>query len=204
MLLREYEELQAGVPVLSKSEVQDLVAELPRDKAREWLCSRVSARRGEGLTEVDQLTFLRGVFPRVPLEILGRVCVPALREGFTDWSELPWNRRFRRSIFRSSPGEVLLSVSQHPQSWKGLGRVISVSEAEKGLGSRLVFQLLMCWAELGLIGGLIWDGFGDSSSEELAPFVDGTEFSWDLRGLDDLSKGRMLRGSVRACFYSLV
>ena len=198
LLLREYEELQAGVPVLSKSEVQDLVAELPRDKAREWLCSRVSARRGEGLTEVDQLTFLRGVFPRVPLEILGRVCVPALREGFTDWSELPWNRRFRRSIFRSSPGEVLLSVSRHPQSWKGLGRVISVSEAEKGLGSRVVFQLLMCWAELGLIGGLIWDGFGDSSSEELAPLVDGTEFSWDLRGLDDLSKGGMLRGSVRA------
>ena len=29
LLLREYEELQAGVPVLSKSEVQDLVAGLP-------------------------------------------------------------------------------------------------------------------------------------------------------------------------------
>ena len=76
-------------------------------------------------------------------------------------------------------------------SRKGFGIPVSVSVVDV-LGRARSYW----WFDLG------W--FGDSSSEELAPFVDGTEFSWDLRGLDDLSKGRMLRGSVMACFYSLV
>ena len=196
LLLKEYEERQAGEPVLSKAEVQDLVEGLPRDKAREWLSSRLLAKEGQGLSEVDQLVFLKSVFPRVPLEVLGRVCVPALNSGLTDWAELPWNRRFRRSIFRSSPGAVLVSVSPHPQSWKGLGRVISVSETERGLGSRLVFQLLMRWAELGLVGGLVWSDMQGYAADEGTSVTGRTSFSWDLQDLDALKKGKLVQGSV--------
>ena len=196
-LLSEYEERCAGVPVISKAEAQDLQEGPTKQGARVWLRDRLKARQGRGLTDVDQLVFLRGAFPELPMEVLGRVCVPNLKEGFTDWSELPWNRRFRRSISRSKPGEVLVSVAPNPHSWRGLGRVVAVSSTERGLGSRLVFQLLLRWAEGGIIRGLVqselmsaevWGG-GESSVGS------GCE-QLNLGGLRDAEKGRLLEECV--------
>ena len=196
-LLKEYEERCARVPVISKAEAQDLNKGLTRQEARTWLRNRLLDRQGGGLTDVDQLVFLRGMFPDVPTDVLGRVCVPPMAEGFVDWSEVPWNRRFRRSIFKSRPGEVLVSVTPYHQSWRGLGKVISVSTTERGLGSRLVFQLLMYWAELGLVGGCVQ---GDSCGVwDLKPGtgIDGSDgFSWDRTGLGEAEWSRQIEGSV--------
>ena len=56
---------------------------------------------------------------------------------------------------RASPGSALVIISPGQPIWKGLGKVISVSTSERGLGSRVVFQLLMRWAESGKIGGVV-------------------------------------------------
>ena len=47
-------------------------------QARVWLRDRLALRE-EGLTDVDQLVFLRGMFPGVPIGVLARVCVQALK-----------------------------------------------------------------------------------------------------------------------------
>ena len=36
-----------------------------------------------------------------------------------------------------------------------MGRVVSVANSEKGLGSRMVFRLLLRWAHSGVLGGFV-------------------------------------------------
>ena len=153
-LLKDYEDRLSGVSVLSKAEVKDLQEEITPNQARVWLRDRLGLR-GVGLTDVDQLVFLRSMFPGVPMGVLARVCVPALGESLVDWSELPWNRRFRLSMSRAAQGSAVISVSPGHCAWKGLSKVISVAGSERGLGSRVVFQMLLRWAETGKIGGMI-------------------------------------------------
>ena len=168
-LLEEYENRKKGLP-LSKAEVEDLVEGIAAGKAREWIRERVSLRGDVGLSDVDQLVYLRSLFPEVSFNVLAKACAPALQEGSEDWSELPWNRRLRRSVLRAEEGSVLLAISPFAASWKGMGRVVSVANSEKGLGSRLVFRLLMKW-DSGVLGGLVRGpvscvGFLPSEGEE--------------------------------------
>ena len=129
--MREYEERRNGTPVLSKAEATDLQVAMTPSQARVWLRDRL-ALRGKGLTDVDQLVFMRGMFPGVPIGVLARVCVQALNGSMVDWTDLPWNPRFRRSMSRASPGSALVVISPGQRTWKGLGKVISVSTSERG------------------------------------------------------------------------
>ncbi|CAE7208375.1 TY5A, partial [Symbiodinium necroappetens] len=70
-----YENKRAGRPLLSKAEVE------------------------EGISEVDQLVFLRAMFPQVPLKFLARACAAPLSSENVDWAELPWNRLVTSSWF---------------------------------------------------------------------------------------------------------
>ena len=157
-LLRECEDRLVGIPLISKTEAQDLQTGMTPEQSRVWLRDRLGFREA-GLTDVDQLVFLRGMFPRVPIGMLARACVPALDRGFVDWSGLPWNRRFRRSVSRAPSGSVLVSASSSQCSWKGLGKVVAVSDSDKGLGSRLVFQLLLSDAGI-KAGEFSWNSDG--------------------------------------------
>ncbi|CAE7203184.1 GIP, partial [Symbiodinium sp. CCMP2456] len=143
-------------------EVEGLGAELSAAEARAWLRDQV---RVKSLSEVDQFIYLRALFPKLPLKLLALACASALDSQSVDWADLPWNRRFRRSVARSQPGSVMLAVAPFPNSWKGLGRVIQVADSEKGLGSKVVFRLLMNWAEKGLIGGLVKGSSGHREAE---------------------------------------
>ena len=156
-LLQDYEDRRAGVPALNSAEVRDLSDPLTVEAARGWLKERVKWRKGDRLTDVDQLVYLRAAFPSVPIQLLARACSPALGPMCTgtDWSELPWNRRFRRSISRAERGSVVFALEPFQYSWKGSGRVVQVPDSEKGLGCRLVFQVLMEWAQLGVFGGFV-------------------------------------------------
>ena len=154
-LLQEYEERRAGKPVLSKAEVEDLGSGLQGCEARGWLQERLRIRAGEGLTDVDQLVYLRALFPEVTLRFSTRACAAPLDPETVDWAELPWNRRLRRSVARAEPGSVVLAVAPFIAQWKGLGRVVSLNDSGIGLSSRVVFQLLMKWASDGLVGGLV-------------------------------------------------
>ncbi|CAE7029197.1 GIP, partial [Symbiodinium sp. KB8] len=127
-LLQAYEGKKAGKPLLSKAEVEDLGSSLGIVEVRGWLKDRVQLRAKDGISDVDQLVFLRAMFPGVPLKFLARACVAPLSSENVDWAELPWNRRLRRSIDRAEEGSVLVAVS-------------------------LVFQALMKWAHSGVIGG---------------------------------------------------
>ena len=69
--------------------------------------------------------------------------MPVLERERPDWAELPWNRRFRRSISRAETGSVAVAVSPFAGSWKGLGRVINVAGSEKGLGNRVGFSVVV-------------------------------------------------------------
>ncbi|CAE6948457.1 GIP [Symbiodinium sp. CCMP2592] len=196
-LLSEYEGRRVGAPLISKVEVMDLQTVLTPEQSRVWLRDRL-VQRGEGLTDVDQLVFLRGMFPGVPMEVLARACVPALDSGFVDWGESPWNRRFRRSVGRAASGSVLISVSSGQSSWKGLGKVVAVSDSEKGLGSRLVFQLLLNWAEKGKVGGLIQgDGVFETGAKA-------GEFSWDSQVHASSDWRTLCEGSVKILRWFLL
>ena len=59
--------------MLSKAEVEDLGASVRLEDARAWLRDRVALRSEAGLTDVDQLVYLRAVFPGIPLKLLARV-----------------------------------------------------------------------------------------------------------------------------------
>ncbi|CAE7227612.1 unnamed protein product [Symbiodinium necroappetens] len=109
-LLRDYEGRKAGEPILSKAEVGDLSGSLTASEARSWLRDRIRERSGGMLTDVDQLVYLRAAFPEVPMRFLARACAPALESEGTDWSELLWNRRLRRSVSRADTGSVLVAV----------------------------------------------------------------------------------------------
>ena len=154
-LLQEYEERKAGRPSLSRAGTEDLGLVLEPQDARDWLRFRVAQCKGAGLTDMDQLVFLRAMFPGVTVRTLMRACVPVLEDGHNDWAELPWNRRFRRSIERSGVASVMVAVAPFSHAWKGLGRVVSVADSDKGVGSKLVFQLLMRWACSGVIGAVV-------------------------------------------------
>ncbi|CAE7887157.1 GIP, partial [Symbiodinium necroappetens] len=129
-LLQAYEDKRAGRPVLSKVEVEDLGSGLVAGKARMWLRERLQLRSETGISEVDQLIFLRAMFPQVPLKSLARACAVTLSSENVDWTELPWSRRLRRSIDRAEEGSVMVAVP-------------------------LVFQALMKWAHSGVIGALV-------------------------------------------------
>ncbi|CAE7594279.1 RE2 [Symbiodinium sp. CCMP2592] len=196
-LLSEYEGRRVGAPLISKVEVMDLQTVLTPEQSRVWLRDRL-VQRGEGLTDVDQLVFLRGMFPGIPMELLARACVPALDSGFVDWGESPWNRRFRRSVGRAASGSVLISVSSGQSLWKGLGKVVAVSDSKKGLGSRLVFQLLLNWAEKGKVGGLIQgDGVFETGAKA-------GEFSWDSQVHASSDWRTLCEGSVKILRWFLL
>ena len=154
-LLEEYESKRRGDPLVSRVEAQDLVQGVPLEAARSWLRDRLAFRSEAGLSDVDQLVFLRSVFPGVDTRVLARACVVPLDPVQGDWAEVPWNRRLRRSVARASPGSVALAVPPFASSWKGMGRVVSVPNTERGLGSRAVFRLLMRWAQAGVLGGVV-------------------------------------------------
>ena len=183
-LLQAYEGKKAGKPLLSKAEVEDLGSSLGIVEVRGWLKDRVQLRAKDGISDVDQLVFLRAMFPGVPLKFLARACVAPLSSENVDWAELPWNRRLRRSIDRAEEGSVLVAVSPFSRTWKGFGRVLSVANSEKGLGCRLVFQALMKWAHSGVIGGLV------KGAEGLGGLRDG------VCELDEEGLVRMLRFSL--------
>ena len=165
-LLGEYEAWKergvAGVKVLGIE--QDSVV-LSWSDARRWLRDRLWACGVQGLTARDQLFFLRAMFPSVPEELLLKVVVSPLGSSEVDWAELPWNRRFRRSVRKEPKGSLLIRVAERPASWKGCGRVVSVSGSGSGLGSEPVFRQLVKWAESGVIGGVVCSAgaFGEGS-----------------------------------------
>ena len=154
-LLREYEALgkeKGGIRSLGLCQPEK---HLDPTAARMWLRERLLERGDQGLTEIDQVTFLSALCPAVSGELISKVCVSPLGVGRAEWDQLPWNRRKRRSIARAKPGEVMISCSNNPENWKGQGRTISVPRSEKGLGSRVVFRQLLKWAESGVIGGVV-------------------------------------------------
>ena len=67
-------------------------------------------------------------------------------------------------------------------SWKGFGRVVPVADTERGLGSRLVFSLLMEWARQGVIGGLV-KGPSEGGAESFQENGDEDELVRTLRFL---------------------
>ena len=145
-----------------------------------------SEQRPEGIGEVDQLRFLMGVFPRVPGELLKRVCVPRLSQ-IEDMSRVPSNRRFRRSMNRAKPESVIVNCAVTQSGWKGLGRVAQVSDSSKGLGSGEVFRKLLQWAEAGVIGEVI-QGTGSFERAELEGTVVGPKVGegyWSIEDVGD-------------------
>ena len=180
-LLQAYEDKRAGRPVLSKVEVEDLGSGLVARNARMWLRERLQFRSETGLSDVDQLVFLRAMFPQVPLKSLARACAAPLSSEHVDWTELPWNRRLRRSVDRAEEGSVMVAVPPFSGTWKGNGRVLSVANSDKGMGCRLVFQALMKWAHSGVIGGLVKGAEGFVNSAEEARELDEGELVRMLR-----------------------
>ena len=196
-LLRDYENRVSGVALLSKAEVQDLQVGMSPVQARRWLRDRLGSR-GVGITDVDQLVFLKSMLPSIPVGVLARVCVPALGESFVDWSELPWNRRFRRSTSRAAPGSVVISVSPGHCVWRGLGKVIAVADSDRGLGSTVVFQVLLRWAEQGKIGGMI-------QGEGLLDFSEKGEFcQWSWEDSEEDGWKTLIEGSVKILRWFLL
>ena len=181
-LLEEYEARKRGDPVVSKTEAHDLLQGIEASAARQWFRDRVQLRGEDGVSEVDQLVYLRSLFPEIPLRVLARVCVPALKKEGVDWSESPWNRRLRRSVARSERRSVMISIQPSVSSWKGFGRVVPVADTERGLGSRLVFSLLMEWARQGVIGGLV-KGPSEGGAESFQENGDEDELVRTLRFL---------------------
>ena len=151
-LIRQYEMGQSDPQVLKKVDPRKVTGVPSSAEARGWLRDRLRQKGGQGVKEVDQLRFLIGVFPGVPVDVLGRACVSRPTHD-EDTSQLPWNRRLRRSVSRAKPESVLLNCSDKQPGWKGLGRVIQVPDSAKGLGSGAVFRRLLEWAESGVIGG---------------------------------------------------
>ena len=179
-LLGEYEAWKergvAGVKVLEVGE--DSVVPSRKD-VRAWLQNRLSACGDQGLTAKDQLVYLRAMFPSVPEELLRRVVVSPLESSGVDWADLPWNRRFRRSVRKEPKGSVLICIAERPVSWKGCGRVVSVSGSGAGVGSEIIFRQLVKWAEAGVVGGVIYGG-GVSNEGSARPET--TEDGLDLGG----------------------
>ena len=169
-ILAEYEAKQGVRSCIKKVDSLKPSCDLDPRGARDWIRTRLGVLGGSGLDESDQLTFLAGMFPQVPGEILSKACVPALEGMFGDYRELPWNRRRRRTMQRSKPKSVLLHVGRDKDGRKGFGLVLSVENSEKGLASRAVFQQLLRWAELGFFGGVVlgsWFKDGEDSEVDV-------------------------------------
>ena len=157
-LLRDYEALKESEVRASKVELRDSPPLVKRERVRGWLRERVQlqARLDAELDKRDQLTYLRSLFPGVPRELLSAACVEPSPLDLTDWTVLPWNRRMRRSIDRSSPGSVLVNCSETKQGWKGLGRVLTVGD-RASLDSPEVFRRMLRWASKGVFGGFVYE-----------------------------------------------
>ncbi|CAE7537698.1 RE1 [Symbiodinium sp. CCMP2592] len=151
-LLGRYEDKVRKANGVRKLELDSAVVDL----------NKGNVRRGEqeGLEDWVQLSFLRVMFPGLPLELLARACVSSVSLESRDWAEFPWNRRMRRSIDRSAPESVLICCGSRIQSWKSCGRVLKVTGSEKGLGSSLVFGHLLRIALTGVVGGVVQDSEG--------------------------------------------
>ena len=180
-LIRQYEMSQDDPQVLKKVDPRKVTGVPSSAEARGWLRDRFRQKGGQGIEEVDQLRFLMGVFPEVPVDVLGRACVSRPTHD-EDTSQVPWNRRLRRSVSRAKPESVLLNCSDKQPGWKGLGRVIQVPDSARGLGSRAVFRRLLEWAESGVIGGVI-------RSENPTGGLDleglGSSLMWGAKGVKD-------------------
>ena len=185
-ILREYELMKEKGGTLKKTRSLEVPLQVSPERAREWLRDRLTSLNGSGLSEADQFTYLRSVFPEVPVHLLSRVTVAPRSEEVDQWVDFPWNRRLRRSVARASPGSVLLNFSPRQPGWKGLGRVIPVSNSEKGLGSSRVLQQLLEWATSGVIGGIV------RSAEDFRELHSGnfkgdsnSSLGWDFSGLSE-------------------
>ena len=153
-LLREYEQLrEPGLGVSVKSVGLDGGATVPRSRLRSWLAFQVATG---SLSRVNQLVWLRSMFPDVPIGVLNQVAGDDALPGTLDPEGTPWNHRRRRSILKAKPGEVLTHLFAGQQKWRVPGILV---EVEKARGSDLlaknVWQHLLVWACSGVVGGVI-------------------------------------------------
>ena len=173
-ILAEYEGRKKQNLGIRRLEVIDTECSLDATTARAWLRNRDFL--GKGISEREQFTFLVGLFPGVPREVLAEVCVPSIGQREVDYGAIPWNRRLRRSVERAKPGTVLVNCSTECSGWKGLGRVVSLRGSKQGLASDEVFRQLLRWAELGVIGGVI---SGDRREASMDDAGGALENFWD-------------------------
>ena len=161
---------------------------IPKHQLRHWLAHKVASGR---LTRVEQLLWLRSMFPEVPSDCLDKVVGQDVTFEGPDVDGVPWNRRKRRAIGRAKPGEVLLHIFSGVQKWKGPGTVPGV---DKCLGPDLlqknVYQHLLVWAVRGVVGGVVGGPPCRTISRCCSdadggppPVRDGGEGRWGLPGL---------------------
>ena len=191
-LLAEYEARLRSEGGLKRIGPLEPERALGSDEARSWLAGRLSCVGEAGLSERDQVTFLAGLFPQVPLEILSKVVVPAVEDTPLDPAQLPWNRRLRRSVSRAPPATVLVNCSEGQPGWKGMGQVLKVTD---GLESGMQFRQLLKWAQLGVVGGLILNS--DSRISGTGEFGTGVSEFWNLAELEDEDQKVLVKASIR-------
>ena len=154
-ILAEYEGWKRQGLGIRRLEITDPVCRLDPSTVRAWIPEKAKGFQERGISEREQFTFLVGLFPGAPEEVLAKACVPSLGKQGIDHRAIPWNRRLRRSIGSAKPGTVLVNCSAEAIGWRGLGRVVSLKGSKLGLASSEVFRQLLKWAELGVIGGVI-------------------------------------------------
>ena len=154
-ILSEYEAWKSRGAGLKRVGPLEPLCALKPGEARSWLCDRFRGGEKTVLTEQDQFTFLSGLFPGVPAQLLEKACVSDVGTGMVDHRQLPWNRRLRRTVSRAKPGSVLISLSPKQPGWRGSGCVVSVQPSERGIESGVVFRQLLVWACSGVIGGVV-------------------------------------------------
>ena len=153
-LLNEYEALKKKGVLIGLKGLNGIEGPTMSGKqARLWLSQRVAEGR---LNRQDQITWLRAMFPAVPLEYLSLAAGLDADPNALTPDGVPWNRRCRRAVGRARAGEVLLHVFSGVQRWKVPGIVV---EVEKSRGSDLmkdeVFRQLLSWSVSGVVGGVL-------------------------------------------------
>ena len=104
----------------------------------------------------------------------------------------PWNRRKRRSIQRSKPGEVLFHLFAGHQKWRCPGVVVEVEKSRGGdLLSPRIFQHVLRWSMMGVVGAVIGGPPCRTASrcrsyedDGPPPVRDRDQGRWGLSGLD--------------------
>ena len=174
---------QGGTP-FGKASMIGLPEVIPKHQLRHWLAHKVASGR---FTRVEQLLWLRSMFPEVPSDCLDKVVGQDVTVEGPDVDGVPWNRRKRRTIIgRAKPGEVLLRIFSRVQKWKGPGTVL---EVDKCLGPDLlqknVYQHLLVRAVRGVVGGVVGGPPCRTISRcrSDADVRDGGEGRWGLPGL---------------------